>query len=239
MSGPAFARPVLTPFCRLDELGLVVTGRRLGPDRAALACEVDKPTDWCRRCGCQGPPRDSVTRRLAHEPFGWRPTTPLLTIRRYRRTGCGHVWRQDTSHAAEPKAELSRRGLGWALEAIVVRHLTVARIAEAPAVAWSTANDAVLAEGKRVLINDPARSDGVKVMGIDQHVWRHTRKGGKYVTVIIDLTAIRDGTGPSRLTDAALLTVKPKIHLDELFANEDHLPVEPPSQRDGLSSVLR
>lgn len=24
----------------------------------------------CRRCGCQGAPRDSLTRRLAHEPFG-------------------------------------------------------------------------------------------------------------------------------------------------------------------------
>ncbi len=31
--------------------------------------------------------------------------------------------------------------------------------------------------------------------------WRHTRKGGKYVTVIIDLTPIRDGTGPARLLD--------------------------------------
>ena len=31
--------------------------------------------------------------------------------------------------------------------------------------------------------------------------WRHTRRGDKYVTVIIDLTGIRDGTGPSRLLD--------------------------------------
>ncbi len=45
-----------------------------------------------------------------------------------------------------------------------MQHLTVARIAEAPAIAWSTANDAVLAEGKRVLVNDPARFDGVKVI---------------------------------------------------------------------------
>ena len=30
---------------------------------------------------------------------------------------------------------------------------------------------------------------------------RHTRRGDKYVTVIIDLTPIRDGTGPSRLLD--------------------------------------
>jgi hypothetical protein len=30
----------LTTFCRLDELGLVVVGQRLEPDRAVLACRV-------------------------------------------------------------------------------------------------------------------------------------------------------------------------------------------------------
>src|SRR3954466_7992175 len=196
-----FACPDLTTFCRLDELGLVVTGQRLEPDRALLACRVLEPDQWCRRCGCQGVPRDSVVRELAHEPFGWRPTTLVVTIRRYRCAGCGHVWRQDTSKAAEPRAKLSRRALRWALEAIVVQHLTVARVAEGLAVAWDTANDAVLAEGKRVLIDDPTRFDGVHVVGVDEHVWRHTRKGDKYVTVIIDLTGIRDGTGPARLLD--------------------------------------
>jgi len=191
----------LTAFCRLDELGLVVTGQRLEPDGAVLACRVVDPDRWCRRCGCEGVPRDTVTRRLAHEPFGWRPTTLLVTIRRYRCTGCGHVWRQDTSSAAEPRSKVSRRGLRWALEAIVVQHLTVARIAEGLAVSWDTANNAVLAEGKRVLIADEARFDGVTAIGVDEHVWRHTRRGDKYVTVIIDLTGIRDGTGPARLLD--------------------------------------
>ena len=60
---------------------------------------------------------------------------------------------------------------------------------KALAVAWNTANDAVLAEGARVLIGDPSRFDGVTVLGVDEHVWRHTRRGDKYVTVIIDLTA--------------------------------------------------
>ena len=159
------------------------------------------PTQWCRRCGCQGAARDTVTRRLAHEPLGWRPTTLLVTVRRYRCTGCGHVWRQDTRKAAEPRAKLSRRGLRWALEGLVVAHLTVARVADGLAVAWNTANDAVLAEGKRVLIDDPTRFDGVRVVGVDEHCWRHTRRGDKYVTVIIDLTPIRDGTGPARLLD--------------------------------------
>jgi transposase len=159
------------------------------------------PDDWCRRCGCEGAARDTLTRRLAHEPFGWRPTTLLVTLRRYRCIGCGHVWRQDTTRAAEPRAKLSRRGLRWALEGIVVQHLSVARVAEGLRVSWNTANSAVLAEGQRLLIDDPARFDGVKVIGVDEHVWRHTRRGDKYVTVIIDLTGIRDGTGPSRLLD--------------------------------------
>lgn len=65
----------------------------------------------------------------------------------------------------------------------------------------NTANDAVLAEGRRVLIDDPGRFEGVAVIGVDEHVWRHTRRGEKYVTAIIDLTPVRDGMGPCRLLD--------------------------------------
>jgi transposase len=188
-------------FCRLDELGLVVTGQRIERDRATLLCRVAEADPWCRRCGAEGHPRDTVQRRLAHEPLGWRPTTLLVVIRRYRCPGCGHVWRQDTSKAAEARSKLSRRGLRWALESIVVAHLTVARIAEGLGVSWNTANDAVLAEGRRVLIEDPNRLDGVRVIGVDEHAWQHTRRGDKYVTVIIDLTPVRDGTGTARLID--------------------------------------
>ncbi|GAB3589009.1 hypothetical protein GCM10027579_29410 [Calidifontibacter terrae] len=91
--------------------------------------------------------------------------------------------------------------MAWALAAIVCQHLTVARVAEGLGVAWDTANDAVLAEGHRVLIDDPSRFDGVTTIGVDEHVWRHTHRGDKYVTVIIDLTPVRNGTGPARLLD--------------------------------------
>ena len=92
-------------------------------------------------------------------------------------------------------------GCGGRWRRSCVQHLTVARVAEGLAVSWNTANNAVLAEGRRVLIADPARFDGVAVIGVDEHVWRHTRRGDKYVTVIIDLTPVRDGTGPARLLD--------------------------------------
>jgi transposase len=201
MADSTFQAPDLTTFARLDTLGLQVTGQFLEPDRAVLACRVLDHDATCGRCGQHGRLRDSTTRRLAHEPFGWRPTILLVTVRRYRCESCGHVWRQDTSKAAQPRARLSRGGLRWALTALVCQHLTVARIAEGLGVSWNTANDAVLAEGRRVLIADPHRFDGVKVLGVDEHVWRHTRRGDKYVTVIIDLTPVRDRTGPARLLD--------------------------------------
>lgn len=142
---------------------------------------------------------------------GRRPL--LVTIRCYRCAGCAHVWRQDASSAAEPGAKLSRRGLRWVLEGIVVAHLMVARVAEGLGVSWNTANNVVLAEGKRMFIDDPNRFDGVKVIGVDEHVWRHTRRGDKYVTVIIDLTPI--GRAPVRHGCSIWSTAAP----NRLFSN--------------------
>ena len=92
-----------------------------------LACRITGADRWCRRCGCQGICRDTVVRRLAHEPCGWRPTILHVSVRRYRCPECAHVWRQDMSQAADPRAKLSRAAVRWALTGLVVHHLTVAR----------------------------------------------------------------------------------------------------------------
>jgi len=51
-----------------------------------LACPVLEPDEWCRRCGCQGPPRH---RAQAAQTRGHRGRTggPLYGIRRVLRTG--------------------------------------------------------------------------------------------------------------------------------------------------------
>ena len=201
MPQSTFTAPDLTTFTKLDQLGLTATGQHLTTEKTEILCRVTAPNPWCTRCGSEGSPRDTVTRRLAHEPFGWRPTVLLIRHRRYRCPNCRHVWREDLTSAVAPRQKISRTGLAWALNGLVCQHLSVARIAEGLGVSWNTANDAVLAEGQRVLINDPTRFDGVKVLGVDEHVWRHTRTGDKYVTVIVDLTAVRVGTGTARLLD--------------------------------------
>lgn len=185
MPQPTFLAPDLTTFCRLDELGLEAIGQHLTADGAVLECRVVEPDRWCRKCGCEGTPRDTVPRRLAHEPFGHRPTTLLIRVRRYTCSGCGRVWRQDMSKAAPERAKISRGGLAWALEGLVLDHLSVSRVATGLGVSWSAANaalTAILAEVKRCLIDDPHRFDGATTIGVDEHVWRHTRKGDKYVT---------------------------------------------------------
>lgn len=83
--------------------------QRLEPDGAVLACRVVDPDQWCRRCGTEGPAPDSVNRRLAHEPLGWRPSTLEVVVRRYQRREGGHVRRQDTTAAAEPPREAFAR----------------------------------------------------------------------------------------------------------------------------------
>ena len=201
MSNAAFGRPDLSAFTGLDDLGLEVMGQRVGGDRSVLACKVVGEDRWCRQCGGEGVVRDTVIRRLAHVPYGWHPTMLHVSVRRYRCQTCAHVWRQNMSAAADPRAKLSRAAVRWALVGLVVHHLTVARIADVLAVSWNTANTAILGEGQRILTGDPDRFEGVCVIGVDEHVWRHTPYGDKYVTVILDLTPIRDRRGPSRLLD--------------------------------------
>ena len=70
------------------------------------------------------------------------------------------MWYLDTSQAAQPRAKLSRSAVRWPLTGMVVHHVTVARISQALGVSWNTANTAVLGEGERSLINDPARFEG-------------------------------------------------------------------------------
>lgn len=150
MHHPTFATPDLTTFCRLDELGLEAVGQLLEPDRAVLECRVINDDPWCRKCGAEGVARDTVTRPLAHEPFGHRPTTLLIRVRRYRCAHCRRTWRQDTTKAAAPRAKISRGGIGWALTTIVVDHLTVKEMMRAVIDAVSSGVPAALTEIRRL-----------------------------------------------------------------------------------------
>mgnify|MGYP000870499781 FL=1 len=201
MPHTTFDRPDLGAFTRLDGLGLEVWGQRVEKSQTVLACRITGDDRWCRRCGCPGVARDTVIRRLAHVPYGWRPTILHVSVRRYRCQGCAHVWRQDMSQAAAPRAKLSRAAVRWALAGLVVHHLTVARIAQALAVSWNTANTAVLGEGQRVLIADAPRFESVRVIGVDEHA-PDGRTISHETTSHVDPHAVVE-EGPRRTRDRA------------------------------------
>src|SRR5690606_9443811 len=201
MPNATFLSPDLDAFCGLGTLGLTATGQRVEPDHSVLECRVLEDDRWCHRCGQTGVPRGTVTRAIVHVPLGWRPTILQVRVRRYRCPDCCTVWRQDTTTAAAPRTKLSRDAVLWALKSVVIDRMSIARVAENLGTAWHTVNKAVLEAGTPPLIHEPAPLDRVRVLAVDEHVWSHTRGGSKYVTVIIDLTPVRDGTGPSRLLD--------------------------------------
>ena len=229
MSNATFSPPDLDAFCGLDGLGLTATGQCIEPGRAILDRRVLQADSWCHRCGQAGVSRDTVTRTIVHVALGRRPTTLRVRVCRYRCGDCCTVWRQDTSKTAAARGRLSREAILWALKSVVIDQMSIARVAGDLGTAWHTVNDAVLEAGSELLINDPARFDGVGVLGVDEHVWSHTRGGSKYVTVIIDLTPVRDGTGCSRLLDMVPGRSK-KVFKDWLDQQEQ-------DSRDGIETV--
>lgn len=203
MPETTFTGPDLTTFLGLDALGLTAVGQHLTAERAVIECRmpIGFEDPFCKACGAQGQARGTVARRLAHVPVGWRPTQLLVRLRRFACTHCRRVWRQDTSSLAEPRARLTRSAVEWGLRALALECMSVSRVAAALGISWHTANNAILTSAQATLLDDPHRFDGVEVLGVDEHVWRHTRRGDRYVTVIIDLTPVRDRSGPARLLD--------------------------------------
>lgn len=59
--------------------------QKRGCSGGVIGVVASVPDPWCQECGCQDTVRDSVVRRLAHEPLGWRLTVVEITI---RRPGC-------------------------------------------------------------------------------------------------------------------------------------------------------
>ncbi len=198
---PSVTAANLDTFARVDVLGLEVEAQQVWPDKAVLFCKPTLPDDTCPDCGEKGGWHDSFVRWFTHLPVGRAATMLQVTAPRYHCRGCGKVWRHRLRTVAKTRGKLTHTAVWWALQAVVLDHSSISAVAAVLQSAWGTVHDAVTALGHKVLIDHPGRLDGVRVLGVDEHCWRHTRHGDKYVTVIIDLTKVRDGTGTARLLD--------------------------------------
>ena len=147
-----------------------------------------------RRAGRVGVYRDSVERRLTDLPVAGHPLQLRVRVPRYRCTtaGCERViFCHDTSQLARAGATTTRRCARYVLRRLILDRVTVAAVARELGRSWDTVNTiAVEATTELLATVGPARLDGVRVIGVDEHRWAHTRHaaGEGYVTVIVDLT---------------------------------------------------
>ena len=203
----SFVRPDLDVFCGLDSLGLKVEGMRHDPPPAdgrpatiTLACRAQtSPADaLCHICGVHASVRDTRTRTFTHLPYGERPTILSVRYRRYRCGTCTRVWSQDLRRISPPKTRITHRAAAWAARALARSKLSVAAISRALGVCWHATWNAIKHVAAPLLTN-PARLEGIRAIGIDEHAWRHKPGTDPYVTVIVDLTPTLEHTGPARL----------------------------------------
>lgn len=80
----------------------------------------------------------------------------------------------------------------------------MAATAKALGVGWELVNQVAVDACRKLVYDNPHHLDGVRILGVDEHVWKHTRRPcqpSPFVTVLVDLTPLVDGRGPARLLD--------------------------------------
>ena len=189
----------------LDSLGLRGVAQRHLPEGGRggvweVRYEPVEPARVCRDCGVPAPVRSSRWRRFVHVLLGKAGVRLLVRCRRYECRGCGGAGEDDLSRVAADGRRLTERAAWWAVASVVLDAMSVRSVAATLGCLWDCANDAVPAKGMKHLAGDEHRLDGVTHLGVDEHVWRHTSRGSRYVTVVVDLTPRRDGR-PARLLD--------------------------------------
>ncbi|WP_267617362.1 ISL3 family transposase [Gordonia bronchialis] len=193
-------------ICRTIELGVTITDAAIdGEDRTHLFCQLLDPKNTCPTCGQAGRLRDHVDREVADLPIVGHPTRLHLTVPRYTcaTSDCStSIFRADLSAIVAPRAQVTCRTTTWILRSMICDKMSVTAAAAAVGLSWNTVN--ILAcEAARSLAAAPDRLAGVRVLGVDEHKWKHVRGQGdsSFVTVLVDLTPLVDGTGPARLLD--------------------------------------
>jgi transposase len=172
--------------------------------RLLLTVETDQVAMGCRSCGVIAVGHGRREHRVHDAPCFGAPT-----VVRWRK----RVWRcpdprcpvgtfSETHDLASPRAKLTTRAIGWAVDALAHDDTTVSALARHLGVDWHTLWDAVEVEATARL-EHPDRLIGVRTLGVDEHVWRPPSWHGndRAVTSMVDLTRDQHGCLHARLLD--------------------------------------
>jgi transposase len=202
------AHVVADTIVRTVELGVRITDAAVAGEVTVVFGDlITGGPGRCPGCGVVGSYRDSIERRVSDVPVVGHPLELRVRLPRYRcvHDGCDReVFAHDSSRLARPGASTTRRCAAFVLRRLAIDKATISAVARELGRSWDTVNAiAVEATRELLLATGPARLDGVRVIGVDEHRWAHTRtaEADGFVTVITDLTAVVAGQGPARLLD--------------------------------------
>lgn len=197
---------VADTIMRTVELGVTITDAAIAGESTMVFCDLlTSGADTCRDCDQPGTYRDTAIRRLTDVPVAGHPLRLEVRVPRYRCTTntCGReIFAHNTARLAHPGSSTTRRCGRHVLRRLMIDRMTITAVARELGLSWDTVNTIAVEATQTIVADDPHRLDGVRAIGVDEHRWAHRRgPGGGFVTMIVDLTPIRDGTGPSRLID--------------------------------------
>ncbi|MGH3628120.1 MAG: ISL3 family transposase [Sciscionella sp.] len=207
MSEPTFSAGVVADtIIRTVELGVTITDAAVDGEATVVFCHLltDGP-GCCPQCGRIDVYRDTVIRTVTDVPVVGHPLRLRVRVPRYRCTTTGYpreVFAHNTSQLARLVWSTTRCCASYILRRLMCDRMTIAAVARELGLSWDTVNTIAMDATQAIVAADSERLDGVRVIGVDEHRWSHTRgHGDSFVTVIIDLTPVFDGAGRARLLD--------------------------------------
>ncbi len=163
------------------------------PDALVLDVESCNQLAGCPGCGVIAQGHGRVVVEVIDAPWAGVPARIRWFKRRWicREHACQTVtFLEHDERVCAPRARLGTRAIRWAIRQLRFEGATIAGLARQLATTWNT----VWSHIKPCLqaaSDDPARFAGVRVLGVDEHVWHHQdrrRRGPRELTGIVDLT---------------------------------------------------
>lgn len=193
-------------ICRTVELGVCITGAANAGDFTIIHADPVTVSSSCPECSHDGKLRDHVTRELVDLPVVGFPTRLHVRVPRFIcvNPACSRKIFQASVMCADDGAKLTKRVVRWILQRLANDRMSVSATAKALGLGWELVNNVALQACREMVYQDPTHLAGVRILGVDEHVWKHTRRPGEpscYVTVLVDLTPTATRSGPARLLD--------------------------------------
>src|SRR5699024_4750526 len=122
--------------------------------------------------------RDHVQRKVTDLPIVGHPTRLHVRVPRFTcdNTECEtRIFQQRMPALAEERAKPTRRCSRWILQRLAIDRTSVSAVAKALGLGWDLVNDLAVSETRAMVYDQPGHFDGVRILGVDEHKWKHVR----------------------------------------------------------------